>query len=128
MESMDAIDILSALAQDTRLAAFRLAVRAGPGGIAAGDLAEALGVRANTLSTHLAQLSRAGLLQAEREGRSIRYSARMETLGALIGFLAEDCCNGHPDLCLPGVTASLCRPQGPSADATIPSTSGNDTR
>lgn len=107
MESTNAIDILAALAQETRLAAFRLAVRAGPGGIAAGDLAEALNVRANTLSTHLAQLTRAGLVSATRDGRTIRYAARMETLGTLIGFLADDCCGGHPDLCLPDLPQRL---------------------
>lgn len=102
METNIVLDRLSALAQDTRLAAFRLAVQAGPDGIAAGDLAERLGVRSNTLSTHLGLLARAGLLESSREGRSIRYAARMDALGALIGFLVEDCCHGDPALCLPG--------------------------
>lgn len=135
MESNNAIDILSALAQETRLDAFRLTVRAGPQGIAAGDLAQALDVRANTLSTHLAQLSRAGLVSAEREGRTIRYAARMETLGNLIGFLADDCCGGHPDLCLPELPVRLARlnantelvPNTPPT-TTLPSTLGEAKR
>lgn len=96
-----AIDALSALAQETRLAAFRRVVAAGPEGIGAGDLAEALGVRPNTLSTHLALLTRAGLLEATREGRSIRYSARLEQLGELVTFLLKDCCGGNPGACVP---------------------------
>ena len=101
MESASAVEALSALAHTSRLAVFRLLVRAGPSGMAAGDLARAVGAAANTLSTHLAVLSRAGLVQSRREGRSILYSTDFERMGALLGFLLEDCCDGAPEICAP---------------------------
>lgn len=98
MEKTDAIAALKALGQETRLDVFRVLVRAGPGGVAAGDLAERLGVRANTLSTHLAVLVRAGLIASEREGRTILYRAEFDGARGLIGFLVGDCCADRPEL------------------------------
>jgi arsenate reductase len=101
MESEDALLVLSALAQTTRLDVFRLLVAHEPGGLAAGEVARRLAVPANTLSAHLAILARAKLIVAARHSRSIVYRARPERLHALIGFLVEDCCGGHADLCSP---------------------------
>jgi len=92
MDLNDALNGLSALSQETRLAAFRLLVRSGPTGIRAGDIALRLGVRFNTLSTHLRHLSQAGLIRSRRDGREIRYHADYAGFAALIGFLLEDCC------------------------------------
>lgn len=101
MEKTIALDAFAALAQETRLDALRLLVRAGAEGLTAGEIAAALGVKPNTLSSNLSQLRLAGLIHSTREGRSIRYFARMGGLRALIGFLLEDCCGGHPELCQP---------------------------
>ncbi|HQT65152.1 MAG: ArsR family transcriptional regulator [Acidocella sp. 20-57-95] len=101
MESLDAIAVLAALAQETRLEVFRSLVRAEPDGVAAGDLARALNVPANTMSTHLAVLTRAGLVSSRRDRRSIIYRADMSKLRALTLFLAADCCGGNADLCAP---------------------------
>lgn len=115
MDSDDAIEALSALAQATRLAAVRLLVREEPGGIAAGDLARELGVPANTLSSHLTVLSHAVLVTSERQGRSIRYRADLPRLRALTLFLLSDCCDGRPELCAETVLFSegCCSPQRP---------------
>lgn len=105
MESESAIRALGALAQEHRLALFRLLVQAGPEGLAAGAIAEALGVPASSLSFHLAQLSGAGLIAQRRDGRSLIYSADYSAMKALVGFLMENCCGGAacaPDAaCLP---------------------------
>lgn len=101
MEINEGIKILAALAQETRLAAFRLLVGAGEEGLSAGETAEALSVPAPTLSFHLKELSQAGLIEARREGRSIRYALRAEQMRELLGFLSEDCCQGQADLCMP---------------------------
>jgi DNA-binding transcriptional ArsR family regulator len=107
MDKKAAIAALSALGQETRLDVFRHLVTAGPKGVGAGDLAQVLDVRANTLSTHLAALARAGLIEAEREGRAIRYRAHYDGIRALFDFLLHDCCKGRPELCGPHVqTAS----------------------
>ena len=87
---------LSALAQETRLAVFRLLVEAGPRGVAAGAIGDRLGIPATTLSFHLSQLSRARLVASRRNGRSIIYSADFETMESLIGYLGENCCKGDP--------------------------------
>ncbi|KZD12540.1 ArsR/SmtB family transcription factor [Oceanibaculum pacificum] len=108
MDKKNAIESLSALAQDIRLDVFRLLVQAGPEGLHAGDIAARLDVRQNTLSTNLAVLSRAGLIQASREGRSIRYRADLEGMRALLGFLMEDCCGGKPEACRPLLDAIAC--------------------
>ena len=103
MEKTDALTALAALSQPMRLDVLRLLVRAGPDGMLAGDLASALDARANTLSANLAVLLNAGLVTNQREGRGIRYHAEMDRMGALLGFLMEDCCGGHPDLCRPAI-------------------------
>ena len=111
MELKSAVNALSALAHERRLAAFRLLVQAGPAGRPAGDIAEALDIPNNTLSTHLAVLTRAGLLDAERHGRQIRYRANFDGMRALLGFLMKDCCKADPastSLALASVTQACC--------------------
>jgi ArsR family transcriptional regulator len=114
MESKSAVRALGALAQDTRLALFRLLVEAGPDGLAAGDIAERLGVPAPTLSFHLSQLSHAGLVVSLRQGRSILYSADFETMQALVDFLTQSCCGGRPELCAPAKAQRPSRATGRS--------------
>lgn len=94
MESDNVVRALGALAQEHRLALFRLLVQAGPEGRAAGAIAEALGVPASSLSFHLAQLSNAGLIAQRRAGRSLIYTADYAAMNALVGFLTENCCGG----------------------------------
>ncbi len=94
MNATQTIDALQALAQEHRLAAFRLLVEAGPQGIAAGEIARALGVAPATLSFHLNQLAQAGLVGSRRNGRSIIYAADFEAMEGLVGFLTENCCRG----------------------------------
>lgn len=101
MESTIAVRRLSALAQSSRLSVFRRLVKAGPEGMAAGDIAKALGVPANTLSAQLNILTAAELISSRREGRSIIYSAEFENMGELMVYLVEDCCQGHIDVCQP---------------------------
>ncbi|HYE28531.1 MAG TPA: metalloregulator ArsR/SmtB family transcription factor [Allosphingosinicella sp.] len=96
IDSESAILALGALAQEHRLALFRLLVQAGEAGMAAGAIAEALGVPNSSLSFHLAQLSRAGLIRQQRQHRSIIYRADYVTMNALIGYLMENCCGGGP--------------------------------
>jgi ArsR family transcriptional regulator, arsenate/arsenite/antimonite-responsive transcriptional repressor len=101
MESLDAIDALSALAQPTRLETFRLLVRREPEGVAAGEVARAMGVPQNTMSAHLAVLSRSGLVKGARQSRSILYRADLARFRALVSFLLKDCCDGRPEICAP---------------------------
>jgi ArsR family transcriptional regulator len=89
-----AVSALASLAQDHRLALFRLLVQAGPDGMAAGALAEALGIPNSSLSFHLAHLNRAGLIEQRRQGRSLIYTANYDAMHALVGFLTENCCGG----------------------------------
>jgi ArsR family transcriptional regulator len=96
-----AVRRLSAIAQEARLAVFRLLVKAGPEGLAAGDIARRLDTPANTMSAQLLLLSNAGLIEARREGRSIIYSVDFEAVGDLLVFLTEDCCGGRADICTP---------------------------
>ncbi|CAM3452472.1 helix-turn-helix transcriptional regulator [Paracoccus nototheniae] len=110
MEKSNAISTLSALAQNTRLSVFRLLVVAGPDGMKAGDISTALGAPANTISTNLSILNAAGLVRAQREGRVIRYFARIEGMVLLMSDLMRDCCRGNPDLCLPLMTQPRDRP------------------
>lgn len=99
MEMKAASESLSALSQETRLAVFRLLIRQGPNGLKAGDIARSLEVAPATLSFHLGQLERAGLIASRRLGRQIFYAADIEGTRRLIGFLTEDCCQGRPELC-----------------------------
>ena len=101
MESSIALKRLSALAQESRLEVFRLLVRAGPEGMAAGGLARGALVPAHTLSAQLAILANAGLLRSRREGRSIIYAADYEGMSGLLVYLMEDCCQGRPEVCAP---------------------------
>ena len=94
-----AVSVLAALAQPTRLEIFRLLLKHEPVGIAAGVIADTIGAPHNTISTHLAILVRAGLLRSARDGRTIVYRADIEGMRALVGFLVNDCCDGHPELC-----------------------------
>ncbi len=94
-ETRIAVERLAALAQPTRLRIFRLLIEAGREGLAAGAIAERLGLAAATLSFHLAQLSGAGLLTSEREGRSIIYRADYAAMQGLIGYLTRNCCRGE---------------------------------
>ncbi|MGH6878342.1 MAG: ArsR/SmtB family transcription factor [Rhizomicrobium sp.] len=114
MEFNEAIKRLSALAQEGRLAVFRTLVRAGPGGLAAGDIARALGMPANTLSARLLVLSNARLVCARREGRSIIYSVDFGTMRDLLIYLTDDCCGGHVEICAPlaeiAARALCCQP------------------
>ena len=98
MEANDVIQSLGALAQDTRLAAFRLLVRAGPEGLAAGRLAAALNVAPSNLSFHLSHLQHAGLVAVERQGRSMIYRADYERMSQVLGFLTAHCCTGLNDM------------------------------
>lgn len=101
MELDTAVTALASLAQPARLRVFRLLVKAGDEGLPAGDLSGVLDVPKNTLSFHLKELVRAGLVTAERNGRSIVYRIEKEGIRHLMQFLTEDCCQGRPDLCLP---------------------------
>ena len=101
MDSGTAVKRLAAIAQEARLEVFRLLVRAGPEGMAAGDIARALDVPANTLSAQLLVLSNAGLVRARRDGRSIIYAINFEAMRDLLVFLTQDCCGGRAEMCAP---------------------------
>jgi DNA-binding transcriptional ArsR family regulator len=105
MEKTTAIAALAALAQENRLDVFRLLVQAGPDGMTAGAIAEALDLPPNTLTFHFDRLRMAGLATVRRDGRSMIYAAQFETMDALLGFLTENCCGGAP--CAPAAT---CKP------------------
>jgi ArsR family transcriptional regulator len=99
MEIKQAVLALTALAQESRLRVFRLLVAADSGGLPAGEIATALDIPAATLTFHLKELSHAGLIASQREGRSIRYSLRVEGMRELLVYLTRDCCGGRPELC-----------------------------
>src|ERR1051325_5208563 len=94
MEKPIAVAALAALAQDSRLDVFRLLVEAGPEGMPAGEVADALGLAPNTLTFHFDRLRMAGLVTVRREGRSMIYAVQFDTMNALLGFLTENCCGG----------------------------------
>lgn len=114
MESSSAITALAALAQPTRLEAFRLLVKSEPHGIPAGELARVLDVPQNTMSAHLATLARAGMIRSERQSRSIIYRADLESFRSLTLFLIKDCCGGNAELCAPLIAdlTPCCPPEG----------------
>ncbi len=105
MQMPTAVEALSALAHESRLAVFRLLVKAGAEGMAAGGIAREVGALPNTLSSHLAILGHAGLIRSRRDGRSVIYSADYARMRDLLGFLVEDCCGGRPEICSPLATA-----------------------
>jgi ArsR family transcriptional regulator len=116
MDSIEAIAALSALAQATRLDAFRLLVKREPDGVPAGEMARLMAVPQNTMSTHLAILARAGLVRGERQSRSIVYRADLERFREMTLFLLKDCCGGRPELCAPLVADLMpCCPPSESA-------------
>ena len=115
MELSYAVTVLSALAQETRLSIFRLLVEAGPPGLAAGQIGDALDVAPATLSFHLKELSRAGLATSRQDGRFVYYAADFECMAALMTFLTRNCCQGMPEACLTTVETELgrcCPPRG----------------
>jgi DNA-binding transcriptional ArsR family regulator len=101
MDAASTVAALSALAHPGRLDVFRLLVRAGPEGVAAGEIARATGSLSNTLSANLNVLAGAGLVSSRREGRSIIYAAGYDRMRELLAFLMEDCCAGNPEICAP---------------------------
>ena len=96
-----AVEALSALAHEGRLSIFRLLVRAGRGGLAAGEISRKLDMLPNTLSANLTLLANAGLVSSQRDGRSVIYKADYERMTGLLAFLMEDCCNGDAAICAP---------------------------
>jgi DNA-binding transcriptional ArsR family regulator len=112
MELETAIRRLSAIAQESRLEVFRLLVKAGPEGIAAGEIGRKLSVAANTMSAQLLILSNAGLVRARRDGRSIIYAVNYEAMRDLLVFLTEDCCGGRAEMCAPlaDIASRCCLP------------------
>jgi ArsR family transcriptional regulator, arsenate/arsenite/antimonite-responsive transcriptional repressor len=109
MEIRQAVKALGALAQESRLKVFRLLIRSGPEGLPAGDIAQQLTVPANTMSTHLAVLSHAGLVVSRKEGRSVIYAVDLEGTRKLLSFLVEDCCRGKAEICRPLIASTLAR-------------------
>lgn len=101
MDKTDAVGAMAALAQEHRLEIYRLLVQAGPQGLAAGEVASALGIAPNTLSFHFDRLRHAGLISVVRHGRWLIYAARYETMNNLLAYLTENCCGGRADLCEP---------------------------
>ena len=106
-ETIDAIRMLSALAQETRLAVFRLLVQVGPEGMAACAIAEQVGITPSSLSFHFKELSHAQLLTQRQEGRFVFYAANIPAMNSLMAYLSDNCCGGNP--CSP-VTAAGCAP------------------
>ncbi len=107
IELTQAVKSLAALAQESRLAVFKILVQAGPGGVAAGKLSESLGISASALSFHLKELTHAGLVNSRHEGRFVFYSAQIGVMNELLAYLTENCCGGNP--CSP-VTSVACGP------------------
>ena len=101
MEKTAVVAALAALAQDNRLDVFRLLVQAGPEGLPAGEIASALKLAPNTLTFHFDRLRDAGLVTVRRDGRSMIYAARFETMNELLSYLTENCCNGAAEKCAP---------------------------
>lgn len=109
MIEANALAGFAALSQETRLRIVRLLVTAGPEGMAAGEIAAAMGGSSSSrMSFHLSHLEHAGLVTSRREGRHILYSAKVETLQGLIGFLMRHCCQGHSEICAPFIPTCEC--------------------
>jgi len=118
METKSAVAALAALAQDSRLAIFRLLVQAGPEGVAAGKISETLGIPPSSLSFHMKELTRANLAVSRQESRFVIYSANFQAMNDLLAFLTENCCGGQP--CLPpdgcAESGDACPPNSQGAD------------
>ena len=123
METKTAVAALAALAQETRLSVFRLLMEAGPEGLPAGYIAEKLEVAGATLSFHLKELSRAGLVTSRQEGRFIYYATNFEHMAALMSFLTQNCCKGMPQECLSVVETALGSCCGPTSTKRKPARS-----
>jgi len=109
MEMTGAVTTLAAVAHEGRLTIFRELVKAGPEGVAAGEIGRRVGVLPSTLSASLTVLTNAGLVTSRRDGRSIIYAAAYDQMGDLLSFLMEDCCGGRPEICAPlAETARAC--------------------
>ncbi|MBF2713159.1 ArsR/SmtB family transcription factor [Agrobacterium vitis] len=108
MDQKQALSAFAALSQETRLLIVRMLVVAGPDGMAAGALAEKIDVSPSNISFHLKELEHSGLIAAQRQSRSIIYTANYAALGGLVLFLMEDCCSGHPEICAPSIELAAC--------------------
>lgn len=108
METINPLAAFSALSQQTRLDVFRLLIKANPEGLLAGEISARLNVRQNTMSANLTVLLNSGLIKNQRQGRTIRYFANLESLRGLLEFLMEDCCAGRSELCKPVIDELLC--------------------
>lgn len=108
METKSVVKALAALAQESRLAVFRILVQAGPAGLAAGKIGEATGVAPSSLSFHLKELTNAGLIDSRQDGRFMIYTAQYPAMNALIGYLTENCCEGVPCLDTEAAAAGDC--------------------
>lgn len=128
MESFAASTAFATLGHEGRLAVFRLLMRHAPQGVAAGEIAAALGLKANTASVYLKALAQAGLIRAEREGRCVLYAADLGGTAALIGYFLADCCRGRPDLCLPSPAAEAVDTAAPRRFNVLFLCSGNSAR
>ena len=113
METKSALKALAALAQESRLAVFRLLVQAGPAGMAATKIAEHLDIAPSSLSFHLKELTHAALLTSKQDGRFVIYAANVDAMNGLVGFLTENCCGGVP--CGPEAS-NACAPAGKHPD------------
>ena len=116
MEERQAVASFAALSQSTRLKIIRALVVAGSDGMAAGAVAESVGVSASNVSFHLKELERAGLINQKRESRSILYSANYDGLAERVRFLMEDCCAGHPQVVSPCMVVECCDPERATAE------------
>lgn len=107
MKTKTAVTVLASLAQESRLAIFRLLVQSGPHGLSAGKIAKKLGIPPSSLSFHMKELHHADMVASRQEGRSIIYAANFATMVRLVTYLSENCCGGNP--CLP-ISSLLCKP------------------
>jgi ArsR family transcriptional regulator len=112
MEMKTVVTALASLAQDSRLAIFRVLVQAGPEGLAAGRIGELTGIAPSSLSFHLKELLHAGMVSSQQAGRFVIYTANFTTMNALLGFLTENCCGGNP--CAPVCTPACSTEKEPS--------------
>jgi DNA-binding transcriptional ArsR family regulator len=108
MDEKQALEAFASLSQETRLQIVRLLVQAGPNGMPAGAIGEAVAASSSRVSFHLSHLERAGLIQSRRDARSIIYNVSFDALSGLVRFLMDDCCQGRPEICQPIINAASC--------------------